>query len=896
MVDLNVLVQPHAAASSHMTALQQHNVQLEAQQKMQAARELSLRSFYPEELSSDQERMVAALAQFFGSEQQVFLLKGFAGTGKTFLLGGILRYLSELEWPSLCCAPTGKAAQVLRDKTGQEAFTIHQAIYNFNESFDCVHPVVAGKTLKREEYDAIVVGTIKGQACHSCHVMLVDESSMISDIVVDDVDFICGTGRLLSDIFTFLQLYQYPGRKVIFIGDEAQLPPVGSKNSPALSAKYIKEHFGYEVVEDELRSIVRQKAQSAILQNSLQLRQGLQHHFYQEQAFTLKPGEVETALAHDSLIQDLAWRYQLALSQSRMPPLTVICYSNHAALGYNLWIRHFLFGLPYSYSDDPPLVEHPLDVRCGDLLLVLRNNYKHQLFNGQLVVLGNFDPNAIITRSITLYPRKKYGAAPQMGMPSNDDELVRVTLKFLPVELWCNNPDGTWLSKNVMLLTNALYSSERSISRDEQRALFVDFIMRHRELKRGSAEFRKQLSEDPYYNAVQVHFGYALTCHKAQGSEWKQVFVDCKGVQQSNEYSFRWLYTAITRAKSQLTLMNYSARKVASNLKIASTFKKFGSSTAPGVVTAQLPPDTDVFVEPGCTLDAPNTIVPQEAHGLLQDAPRSSAADILWPEVAQPRTTSDPAVVSEPGWILDAPSTSVSQKPFGQQQNISWPEGSQLQLQTEAATVAQSNATASSPAEQLVAFCAQYCRQFASAQLQFSHLASLDYQEKLTICDANTGTSMIVQVFYGGNDCYSRVLKGKCNLNPELSSRLVNGLQEALRGRSRFELTQARSAAVAAPPPDMGNAGFNQYLQRLQAQLAAKQIVTVSWQQLQYVLRVKFQAVAAIDFTPQIAAGENVEIDIGYNGKYAITYINPARKGEGEKPLGQVVLEVISNL
>ena len=895
MFDLNAQSQAaqavQAATSSHLTALQRHNVQVEAQQKMQAARELSLRSFYPDELSADQERMVAALAQFFGSEQQVFLLKGFAGTGKTFLLSGILHYLSALGWQSLSCAPTGKAAQVLRDKTGDvNVWTIHKAIYDFNHGHDCGHQEVAGETLKREDYDSIIVGFVKKFAEPSCFVMLVDESSMISDQHMDDDNFICGSGKLLTDIFSFLQLDQYPGRKVIFIGDEAQLPPVGSQISPALSAQYIKEHFGFEVVENKLSSIVRQQAQSAILQSSLQLRQGLQNQFYQELAFPLKPGEVETAYVQYSLYQDLARRYQEALSQSRMPPLSVICLSNATALGYNLWIRHFLFGLPHFDPSSSaqvasegngavtPLVEHPLDVRSGDLLLVLRNNYQHELFNGQLVVLGSFDPNAIISRSISMRPLKKHGATSQTDGVAHNDEWIHVTLKFLPVELWRNTTDGKWLGQNVMLLTNALYSPERSISRDEQRALFVDFVMRHPDLKRGSDEFKQQLKADPYYNAVQVHFGYAMTCHKAQGSEWEQVFVDCNGAQQANEQSFRWLYTAITRAKSQLTLINYSARKVASKLKIASTFKHAPTAApgatsgaaqgnASGALTAPTPPalGSKVVSEPGWTLDAPSPNLLQEPLYRQQVVPRPSVESMPRPELAQPLT----------------PLQSQSQP--------------QLRLEVGAA-LAQSNAVASSPAEQLVAFCAQYCRQLDLAQLRVSHLASLDYQEKITISDENAGTSMIVQVFYDSNDCYSRVFKGKCNLNQELSSNLVNGLQDALRGRARFELTQARRDAVAVPPPVMGNVGFNQYLQRLQAQLANNQIVTVSWQQLQYVLRVKFQAIADIDHMSHIAAGENVELDIGYNGKYEITNIKPARKGEGNKPLGQVVIEIISNL
>ncbi len=1011
------------------SALQLQNVVVEAQQKKNAASQLALRNFYSCELSPDQERVVEELWQFFSSEQQVFLLKGYAGTGKTFLLGGIVRYLSALEWQSCCCAPTGKAANVLRDKLDVAAFTIHQTIYDFNVTSDWAHHEAKGSTLGREdENDTIVVGSIKTDQ-PSCLVMLVDESSMISDEVMDDDDYICGSGKLLSDIFTFLQLEKYPGRKVIFVGDAAQLPPVGSKISPALSAQYLKKHFGYAVVEDELRSIVRQQAQSAILQNSLKLRQGLQNNFYQELAFTFKYGEVDTAASHDSLVQDLAHRYKAELAQQRMPQVSMVCYSNQLALGYNLYIRHYLFNLPYYASDsglqgvyagnyDQMPVEHPLDLQVGDLLLVLRNNYLHYLYNGQLVLLGQFDPTALITRTIHL--RQSKAEQRKLGLKESDSNWIEVTLKFLPVELLYSASDNKWVIKKVLLLTNALYSPERSISHDEQRALYVDFIKRHDGVKRGSNEFISKLKDDPYFNAVQVHFGYALTCHKAQGSEWQHVFVDCNGSTGANEQNFRWLYTAITRAKSHLTLINYRERKVASKLKIASTFK-FNATELPAITSntpqaqslnilrepdrgqpvpslsdqyesdwnktasnivsrinssldEQHEPTWDQSVPPfaqshGANWDqyvppfaqtrerrweppVPPYVDPSEQNWEPPAPPYADPSEQNWEPPAPPYA--DPSEQNweppappyvepyEPNWEPPVPpyaeppeqSWEPQVSPYAEppephrdqsaarlhaqpdsslRSNVTQPEPYFYQgdaavapincaeevasplRNAASAPIAQRSDIASSPAEQLVSFCAEQCCQLSYAHLQVSHLASPDYQEQLSISDAREGKSLVLQVYYGGNDCYSKVRVSKSNLDQQLSSKLVDALNAALKGRSRFNLTGENTSSIAAvEPPDMGNAGFNDYLRRLQAYLAQNKILTISWQELQYVLRVKFQAAA--DIAPNIHGGDSVELDLNYNGRFAITYISPSRKGEGDKPLGRLVLSLIHSL
>lgn len=923
-----------SAAALQAAALANQQDENEAQQKMRAAQQLPLCGFYPQELSYDQKRMVDALWLFFCGKQQVFLLKGYAGTGKTFLLSGLVRYLNELQWPYCCCAPTGKAAQVLREKSGADAITIHKAIYNFSRISDGGHSAWDDRdnidkddefTLKSEEEGLTLVGHIKDEDIPSCQVLLIDESSMISDTLTDSEEFICGTGKLLSDIFAYLNLSQFPGRKVIFIGDAAQLQPVGSKISPALSAQYLKEHFGVAAVEENLSTIVRQQAQSAILQSSLHLRQGLQNSFYNELRLTLKPGEVDKIPSFEACMQELAQCYVQDLTQHRMPQTTMICCSNKYALSYNLQIRRRIFNLPpyrvpapsnlglgsrcyraQTLERELSLDEYPLDLRQGDLLLVLRNNYSLDLYNGQLVVVAQFDLKDLVTRDVSIRLSKKEQS--ERGYAS-----IKVTLKFLPVQLLVTDNDGQWIGKKVIILTNALYSPERSISKDEQRALYVDFVQRNSHLHRGSQEFTNALVNDPFFNAVQVHFGYALTCHKAQGSEWQKVFVDCNGAMQANEYSFRWLYTAITRAKACLTLINYHERKVSSTIKIANTFNfEQATSAVPQAPTSYEAPVTHQAPSYGAS---PASSAPSYGAPLAPQAPSygtppaSPVSDFAAPAVS-PTPYPDygeNASYCPPYEALVEPEPDfdgAGAQPYPDYGNgydhSPKTRASHYQAQATPAPAAPAmtaEVNARTPAEQLVAFCTEQCRKLSLSQWQFTHLASLDYQEQIKVAAEREGQSMTLQVYYGGNDCYSRVLLGSCTLPQDLSNKLVEALQVALKGRSRYKLMKDNgggSAVVAVAAPDLGNAGFNSFLQRLQELMAQNNILTLSWQQMPYRLRVKFQAIR--DIPPKVHSGDSVEIDFLYNGKWELKNIEPARHGEGSKPLAQVVIALIKNI
>lgn len=572
----------------------------------QAASAIPLRSFF-QELSADQDRMVQDLWEFFQSDDQVFLLKGYAGTGKTFLIRGVAQYLAALHVLFSGCAPTGKAAQVMVQKARIEtAATIHKTIYTFrfvdaseaqhNKTKTKIEKQVDSNEILRPQSNLVTLGVVTKGELPACFVLFVDESSMIADQVGTEEHFVCGSGKLLSDIFEFLDLANNPGHKVIFIGDGAQLPPVIGGFSPALSEKYLLEHFASSVKSAELHNIVRQKAQSAIMQSACFLRSKIETKSYQSLSLTIRSPEVEQSNNIEASLKQLKQLYLEDLTHGQMPKVTLLCYTNKQALEYNLKLRSLIFGVPEAScaeeNDIRVMLEQaekgqekevrlalvtllsryksriwlsPLDLVDGDMLLVLRNNFHFNFYNGQLLILRSYDRDSVEVHEVPVqYSNKDTG----------QKQSVMVPLRFVQAKVLESSDADKWHEKDVMLLTNALYSYGAGISNFESKALYLDFKMRFPKLKPNTEDFKRELMGDPYFNALQVHFGYALTCHKAQGSEWEHVFVDCKGRLGKDEDCFRWLYTAITRAQSKLTLLNYYGRSFISSARFADVFQK----------------------------------------------------------------------------------------------------------------------------------------------------------------------------------------------------------------------------------------------------------------------------------------------------------------------------------
>jgi hypothetical protein len=485
-------------------------------------------------LTPSQQTALESFKTFLSGPTQVFMLKGAAGTGKTTLVKAFLKTLFEEKQHVALMAPTGRAAYILHQKTQFPASTIHRAIYqNKNLKFFSQH--------KEDEDDGSLFARfgLKPNEDTIHTVYIVDEASLISDTYSENEAFLFGSGYLLQDLFEFVR-----GRKVVFVGDYAQLPPVGMNFSPALDADYLRQKYGCEVIEVMLREVVRQQTQSGILRNATQVRDCIEAKNFIE--FQLAAAED----FHSETVDLLQPYFQLSPDKPNVKA-AVVAYSNKQVLQYNQRIRQHYFG------------EQSQRLLPGELLMVARNNYANEieLFNGNIVQVTACQDDAEVER-----------------------RLVRVKLgvgKIESVELWFRavsiifHSEQTVERLNIVILDNFLDAPSPTVGGLLARALIVDFNNRlpqhikeqlpaiRRALRAGGKlspgqrdlyeSYMGLLCRDKYYNALICKYGYALTCHKAQGGEWDNVFVDMgRYGGTANEDYFRWVYTALTRASKQL--------------------------------------------------------------------------------------------------------------------------------------------------------------------------------------------------------------------------------------------------------------------------------------------------------------------------------------------------------
>ena len=349
-------------------------------------------------------------------------------------------------------------------------------------------------------------------------VAIVDEASMVCSRKIEHELFIFGTDNLMEDLLTFVR--PNFGGKVIFVGDPAQLPPVGESVSNALRAEYFKEK-GLKVVEAELTEVLRQKGDSVILKNAMMIRDLLQKDKRNQLVFEEQKDDVEMVPSEQFLDKYLKYRKESGRHDS-----VIICYSNKSANRYNRDIRKSLYG------GDVPLREN-------DILLITQNNYRLNRMNGEFV------------------PVLSVGARTQQSAPvyaqiGGKRQRIVITLNFIQVTV----PDGDGNPMLCMLLEDLLTSDKATISIDENRALYINFCMRHPSLKQGTQVFADALLNDEYYNAIRAKYGYAVTGHKCQGGEWGKVFVDYTDRTGLDDDSLRWAYTATTRAQKTLYVSN----------------------------------------------------------------------------------------------------------------------------------------------------------------------------------------------------------------------------------------------------------------------------------------------------------------------------------------------------
>ena len=494
------------------------------------------------QLTDGQSALVTALDDFLaGAEHNVFLLKGYAGTGKTFITKGLTEYFKAIGRNFVLAAPTGKASKVIAKKTQCQAYTLHKTVYSFKDIKEYKEEDLNGSETYKF-YAEIAVNNLSVDT-----VYIVDEASMISDVYSESEFFRCGTGYLLRDFMKFVNLDHNDHRKkVIFIGDDAQLPPVGMKASPALDPLYLSREYGVQVGEYELTEVVRQKSDSGVMHNAVAMRKSLKENVFNQLDFDLSFSDVEHV--------DYAYlvsKYLASCNHKINAESIVIAFSNADVAAYNRRIREEFF--PGQVNLCP-----------RDKVMATTNSDSHGIF------ISNGDFGQI--RQVLGETEERRIRIKRKSEETGVVEEVIVPLLFRLVEVGFRELDGTVHYFETQLIENLLYSDAPNLSSDENKALYVDFCMRNRHLKRGSLEFKEALRSDPYFNALRLKFGYAITCHKAQGSEWNHVFVKCKTHQSQlcAEY-FRWLYTAITRTSKNLYLLDEPHIKLGSGIKMVSS-------------------------------------------------------------------------------------------------------------------------------------------------------------------------------------------------------------------------------------------------------------------------------------------------------------------------------------
>jgi hypothetical protein len=492
-------------------------------------------------LTSGQEDLVNSIERFLNGEMEsVFLLKGYAGTGKTFITKGLTEYFRAIGRNYVLAAPTGKASKVIASKTKSPAYTVHKSIYSFKDIAEYRDDDTDG-TETFKFYAELAVNNLSADT-----VYIVDEASMIPDVYQEAEFFRFGTGYLLADFLKFVNLdHNDHSKKVIFIGDNAQLPPVGMSFSPALDAGYLYREHGIRSSEFELSEVVRQKSESGVIANAVPLRKALQDKTFNQLTVDFSHPDVQK-VEHADLMDS----YLESCGGKVNGESILIAHSNSDVGDYNRRIReHFFPGQP--------------EVAQGDKVMAVTNSEASGIF----ISNGDFG----LIRQVLSGSEKRTVTLKRKTANTGELEEIAISLLFKDVLVGFKDLEGISHFFKAKIIEDLLYSKEPALSSDQNKALYLDFRIRNRNLRPETTEFKHALKADPYFNALRLKFGYAITCHKAQGSEWNNVFVKCKSHQsQLTADYFRWLYTAITRTARNLYLLDPPDLRPWSGMKMVS--------------------------------------------------------------------------------------------------------------------------------------------------------------------------------------------------------------------------------------------------------------------------------------------------------------------------------------
>ncbi|MDP2888334.1 MAG: AAA family ATPase [Bacteroidota bacterium] len=450
--------------------------------------------------TSGQEELSLKLADFVAESEldAIFLLKGYAGTGKTTMLSSLVKTFTKFKFRSVLLAPTGRAAKVLSSYTGQNAYTIHKNIYRQQSSSDGSGRFVLNKNLFKDTF------------------FIVDEASMISNSNAETSIF--GSGRLLEDLIEYV--YSGTNCRLFLVGDTAQLPPVGLDVSPALSKKDL-DFYDRCVYEYELTEVVRQDMHSGILFNATFIRNLITEGSYTSGYFHLECKQFEDIrrISGADLIEEISTCYD----RFGLIETIVVTRSNKRANKFNEGIRSTIL-----YKE--------ADISVGDLIMIVKNNYFWLEANEKIDFIANGD----IAEIIAIYKHEElYGF-----------RFANISLRLL------DYPD---IEFDCKIILDTLSIESAALNSEQNRKLFDAVAEDYQDIRSKKKRWEK-IRENPYFNALQVKFAYAVTCHKAQGGQWNAVFVDQGYLTEEmlNKEFLRWLYTAFTRPTERLYLVNFN--------------------------------------------------------------------------------------------------------------------------------------------------------------------------------------------------------------------------------------------------------------------------------------------------------------------------------------------------
>lgn len=447
--------------------------------------------------TDDQSEALKKIASYIcdNNNDVIFLMTGYAGTGKTSVISSIVKTLDMLRMRSVLLAPTGRAAKVLSSYSGRQAFTVHKKIYRQKSSKDGLGSFSLDRNLHKDTF------------------FIVDEASMVSNTSGDSSLF--GSGRLLDDLIEFV--YSGTECKLILVGDTAQLPPVGSILSPALDPASLGG-YGFGLISCELRQVVRQSENSGVLMNATRVRLQVAENNLIHPAIDCINYKDTIRITGEELIDEISSAY----GTCGMEGTIIVVNSNKQANRYNQGIRNRIF-----FREE--------EISAGDMVMVVKNNY--------FIIDEEEDGAGFIANGDIAEVRKIRKFEERYGFHFAD-----MVLKF---------PDYN-LEIEAKVMMDVLHLDTPALPSEKNKELYQNILADYLYLKTRRKQF-EAVKNNPYFNALQIKFAYAVTCHKAQGGQWERVFID-QGMFNRNEITIdylRWFYTALTRSTDRVYLVNF---------------------------------------------------------------------------------------------------------------------------------------------------------------------------------------------------------------------------------------------------------------------------------------------------------------------------------------------------